>query len=1033
MLSPNRAPASQDTPSCCALARGRGWRRGGAQTLGLIIAVALALIFALLIGYFALKAPKPAPNATAGAASPDAPPDVKSIPETPGQPNILRGEGMFVQLMDKHDPSRLAGIIESAHVEPLEARRYQVEEPRVWFFFKDGKSLLVEAKTGKLYMPDRTKEPEAGTLYGGTTVRLFTLPPDGRKVDPATDTPIMTASMDSIAFDGTVGEVSTPDEFRITSAAMDFSGRAMRILFNEGAQRIEYFEVRDQGKLVFRPNAQGPRSGEKPSKAPPTAVPAPAPARKPVETFYNAVFAENVVVERDQGTLNADQLQVWARMIDNALAPGAIGSFETSPLDRSGAKPVATTAGATGASQSGQSPAAAPNAIDEETVVMTWKGMLTMKPTDAAPPELERDQVAIRFEAPSAGDVKFTDAAAKAIGQAETIRYGLTTRELRLGGSKAENVRIALENSGSLLTRVIGIDLATGIAHASGAGSLIGGDRKADQDQTGSESAQRVTWNEQADFQFVTREGRVTGTVKEAMLAGDVLATDGKGSLKAGFLHASFAASGAKSDDSKNVGTSKLTRIQAKEGVRAEDGDGGALNASTLDVAFRTETRSPTPETLVARGNVVAVRDLSVLQADTLDADFEKPDPSATKDRTKLANVRADGNVLYKDGNNVTAKADQLRADVPKQIADLSGPNVVVGKDNSTITSTQLRLDGVNRSMEVFGAGTFQHEQPGHARPALATWTKGMTFDDRTGVVVAFGDARAESFPDAVTRDSMRAERVKIEITPAKQGSGGGALAITNGTSNSGEKVERELLKVTATGASLELPDGKPASIESALYAEPQSEKDAPYLLRRLTILGSTIELDAKDQRLTVPVPGQLLVLDRRTSKTADAAVTSKQAPALGGSRGTALFQWDGSLVMDRAAGKLDMDRNVQLTHLRLGDEQVTTMFCDHLQAMVTEMKTAPDADAREVKGQLKSVLATGAVRATSGPKTLNAERVDYDALTDTMLASAPTAEGLVSVVDQSSPTPIQAKELFWDLKSDRLEVRKPMPIVAPR
>lgn len=1008
-------------------------RRASVQSVGLIVAALLAVVFILLIGFFAMRAPKTVstPGATASNAPP---PDIKSLPTGPGQANILQGEGMFVQLMDKHDPTRLAGVIESSHVEPLEARRYRVDQPKVWIYLKDGKSLLVEAKSGKLYMPDRTKEPEAGTLDGGTVVRLFPRPVEGTKVDPKTDLPLLTARMESISFDGTVGEVSTPEEFLITSDQADFSGRAMRILFNEAAQRIEYFEVRDQGKLVFRPNAKGPRPtpAEKTSTAAATNVPAPAAQRKPVETFYNAVFAENVLVVHDKAQLRSDALQVWARTIDNQLAPGAIASYATSPLNTAPSTPATSTT-ATPAVADATKPAPAA----EDTIVMTWGGMLVLKPAAAAPPELERDQLAVRFESPAAGKVAFSDPAAKAEGRADTIRYGLSTRELRLASTQPRGVNIALENSGSLETRSIGIDLGTGIAHAEGAGVLAGKSRPGDS----SEAEQTVTWNEQADFEFLTREGRVTGVVKEAMLAGDVKATDGKGSLKSGFLHASFkpgTASPNKTADASNA--SRLTRLQAKEGVRADDGSGGALNATDLDVAFREESRGAIPKTLVARGKVVAVRDTSVLQADVLTADFEKPEAGDTKnagkERSRVASIRADGKVLYKDGNDVTATADQLRADVPKQVADLTGENVTVGKDNSEIVGTQLRLDGLARTMEVFGAGRFEHEQPGHVRPAVATWTKGMTFDDKSGVVVANGDARADSYPDAVTHDSMSAGRVTINITPA----GSKPEQTTPGIDS---KTERELLKVVATGANLDEAGGAPAKIESTLYDEPQSEKTKPRLLRKLAIVGSTIELAGREQTLTVPVPGQLLVLDRRekkqdsqkdASEDAEPAI-ARQTPSLGNAKGEALFEWDGTLRMDRTAGSIDMTKDVRLTHLRLGDQQVTTLSCDHLKALMSESASAQNANAdnpREVRGQLRSVMADGSVRAVSGPKVLLATRVDYDAFAETMLASAGT-DDVVSVVDNQSPTPIQAKELFWDLKADRLEVRKPLPIVAPK
>lgn len=1044
------------------LARKVTHRRGSAQTTGLVLAVLIGLVFIALVGYFAMRAPKPAPDATRGVAipSPDAPPDIKSLPTTPGAGNILTSEVMFVQLMDKRDPTRLAGVIESSHVEPLESRRYRVDEPRVWVFLKDGRSLLVEAKSGRLYMPDRTKEPEAGTLQGDAVVRLFARQPGDRRVDPSKDQPLLTARMDTIAFDGAVGEVSTPDDFVITSSQTDFYGRTLRILFNESSQRIELLEVREQGKIVHRTDVKTERE-EKPAKEKPAvatadatpAAPA-APERQPIETFYNAVFADNVVVSHQKGRLLADRFQVWAHTLDNQLAPGAIGSFESQATRAPGGTSSkgaasATTAADAGATPESELPASEATSSPGE-LVLTWTGPLVMKPVTARPEELAKQEIALRFEAPEAGMVRFTDVDSGAQGHAETIAYGATTRELRLAGKAADNVVIALADSGSMTTGSMAVDLGTGIAHSEGPGMLVG-KSKATRGDAEPPTEQTVTWNEQADFEFFTTDGRINGAVKEAMLAGNVIATDGRAALKSGFLHASFAATPREADArggtlATGSGGSRLARLRAKEGVSAEDGSGGLLNARELDVAFRAGERQPTPESMIARGNVVAVRDVSVLQSDILSATFEEPAQRKGKDRTRVAAVRADGNVVYTDGNDVVAKADQLRADVPKQIADLSGDNVSVGKDNSQIFGTQLRLDGLARSMEVFGPGRFVHTQPleaenqaGSPRPAIATWTKGMTYDDPTGVIIASGSAQADSYPDPETHDSMRAERVKLEITPAPRTSAEERTAQPAGSLSSGSpgtsssKVQRELLMVTAIGGSDELPDGKPASIESRRYAASNDAGAQPTLERLMYLEGATIEMNAATQVLTVPVPGKLLVVDRRESQKKPAAAEGGGSPlASANARGNALFEWDGKLTMDRRAGAMDMTQKVRLTHHRLGDQLATFMECQHLLASIIEEKSPVGADSRDLRGQLRSVVADGGVFARSGTKELTADRVDYDAMAETMLAQTIT-DSPVAVMDSASPTPLLAKELLWNLRTDQIEVRRPMPMVAPR
>ena len=68
-----------------------------------------------------------------------------------------------------------------------------------------------------------------------------------------------------------------------------------------------------------------------------------------------------------------------------------------------------------------------------------------------------------------------------------------------------------------------------------------------------------------------------------------------------------------------------------------------------------------------------------------------------------------------------------------------------------------LRLDGAAHRVETFGAGTFDHNEPGKA-VISAKWTSGMVFDDAAGTLDGRGDVVAISTPDPLSRDEIEAK-----------------------------------------------------------------------------------------------------------------------------------------------------------------------------------------------------------------------------------------------------------------------------------
>jgi hypothetical protein len=152
--------------------------------------------------------------------------------------------------------------------------------------------------------------------------------------------------------------------------------------------------------------------------------------------------------------------------------------------------------------------------------------------------------------------------------------------------------------------------------------------------------------------------------------------------------------------------------------------------------------------------------------------------------------------------------------------------------------------------------------------------------------------------------------------------------------------------------------------------------------------------------------------------------------------RGDALFDWDGSLHMDRSAGLMEMHRNVRMTHRALKDHDITNLVCDDLSATAK----APE-QGRGVA--LRSATATGAVYATSGPeaipgetppprKELVADRAQYDAVARVITATARHG-GRVTFFDPAKGTPASAAGITWDLVRDRIEITRPGAVVGPR
>lgn len=1058
-------------------------RRGAARGVGLAIAALVAVGFAAVIGLYMSQAP--APRAPVDPANPDfSPPDIRDFPAggNTASNQLMGSRGLFVQLMDRKDPTRLAGELQSESVDQIENRRYHVGQPRIWIYLKDGRVLLVQADEGRLYMPDRSREPEAGTLEGNTVIRLYPPPAPGTRVDPEAQPPLLTARMNQLTFDNSIGEATTPDLVMVTSPRVDFQGRSLRLVFNEPKQRIESLEVKTEGRLVIRedkpvgpfaPLAEAAGTNEQATQvdadsaavvpsdasatpdAPRTTPPAAAPVHAAgvrtvvpeggVETFYHAIFADDVDVVWKQARLRADLLNVFARTVDGSLVPGAVAStaHRSEPRGRLNALAMPRTPWlapmtAFWAATAMQPDDSVSRSGESTDVVMTWTGPLTLKPVETMPEELTVDEVFARFESPNASRVTFEDRDSGLGGDAGTISYAATTRNLFLRSPEQKPGVLALGSDGTLTGSDIRFNLGNGVGRVQGPGKLVG----APQGSSRSESAratlddlksaapatQRASWSHSADFTFRVADAQTTSELQSALLSGDVLLADDRSSMKAGLVRSEFVAVA----NSRGQTAPVLSRLVASEGVEASDGRDGTLTAQHLDVSFEPadDQRTPRPTRMLAAGNVRTHRGTSTLTARTLDATFS-PDPEQPR-KALVHIVNARDAVRYDGDDGVFATAEHLEADAIAQNATLLGDQVVVGKGQTSITSTQVRLDQPSRSMEVFGAGNLSHVQDGYIAPITASWTKGMIFDDVSGVVRCWGDTRAQARPDDMTTETLVAERLRIELTP------GGVESIADATTRRPddaqgtdmERGERRLIRATATGSVSEIPGGQPALAESISYAAGQAHSKES-IERARSLKAATITLEAEDQKLLVPTPGRLYLQDTRPEDEEAASPAAAQGPETG-TRGYALFEWDGTMELDRRSGAANMTDRVRVTHRAPKDPHALYLECDRLNAEGTGPKNDSSVDGSADAGEVRSVIASGNVYAKAGERELAADRAQYFARERTLVASGENGN-IITLFDPKTATPVTARELAWELDTGRIEIRQPSPIVTPR
>ncbi|MEM0984482.1 MAG: hypothetical protein AAGI17_11100 [Planctomycetota bacterium] len=959
-----------------------------------------------------------------------------------GQNEAGAGEEMLLQLADEDDATRLAGEITADAFQPIDAQTRRVENPAAWLFLEDDRTIRITSETGRLVVPKNSNRPRSGVLEGDVLLRLYEVDPaladEQGRPDLDRVEPVLVATFsEPVAFDLDLAQLSTPGRVVVTTAELEFIASDLFTVLNETEERIEFLEFQRGEKITFyggSPSdepAPAPRQQRQPRtpREPSTQTTAqaetqPAPTAElitePKIDLYEITALGDITLTQGELNLDADTMDAWLRLVDNSLPPtGASGTNkETQPRAGQSAPRSAPqrTAAAQPTNSARETTAAAATPAQptpaDDPIVFTWTGKLTLEPLSEPNEQLEADDLAVRFTATESDAVTIADAGSGATGRATTIDYAMT-RELITLADDAGAVELASADAGRLEgANRIDIALRDGLVNVRSGGTLIDA-RNADDDSPRG----LLAWQDHADFTFATDDGRMTDALKRAVLVGHVSGRSDDATLTGSRFDADFITNAD--------GNPEITRVDVWDAV-ASQADGGSLTASALRVLFDQDANrnDPEPVRLLAMGDVDAKQaDGGYLRAQTLDADLSRDED----DQLQLSTVFTEGRVQFDDAAGTTGTARTMLADVTAETATLTGPDARAAREGSTIASRRLDVDGRAGTLAAHGNGNFARGlEATETTPAglvTATWTESMTYDEPTGILTADGNVVATSERFGAERDRFNADRLVAVINRGESDS------LTSDLGSGTEDLQSARLFGTTDAL---------ANVEARRYFE-RTEDDPPAFaprLAELVFLESTeIDYQADGQRITTPAPGRLLVVDRRSAEE-DAAAGKAPAEL---NPGQTLFTWQGDMSLAYDAGEAHFEDDVVVTHLDLRTNRPAIAEAETIDAT---FDPAPDEEETEAEteantdinsgGTLKTLLATGGVVFRSDTREILADRVRYNADAGTALATA-EAGRIVTYFDASTGTVTRALELRWDLLTDRIDIIKPAPTVAPQ
>jgi len=1042
------------------------------KAIGLLAAALLTLIFAIII-WISITQTTPTTNSSADIFPSD-PSEIPNIEDT------QTGGEMFVTMVDKDDPTRVAATLKASRFEPIGEGQRRLDNPESWIYPEDGRAIKITADFATMLMPDPNQPPESGTLVGNILIQAF----DSKD---SINTPTLTARFEEpVEFERRYLRLRSPGAFTIASEEFDFSGADLTVILNELRNRIELIDVIQGDQITIHTKARQDGNGQQamgngqdknkpaqnkpaqqiasnpstPSTSPapstPNASTPPTTSPQPIAdllTRYHITLADDVLAQAlGSAQASADMLELWIALEDNALPEGAFKpiEFAQSTPHPPAAKPSRTTK--TAAKPTDTKPTTKPaspttnptikTSADDNDLVITWSGKMTLRPIidDQLPPQLIDNNLALKFSAHPDKGIALSIPDREFVGQAFSATYLATQARLSLESKQTLPglIKLEVQGTGTLNATALDADLDRAIITLDKRGQLTTTPNSPNS-QTDTDSPASIQWNTGATLTLTKINNQITDRLTRAEFAGSVIAKQAGNSVGARTLDARLNPDLPPASALKSITMTDAVLSSTSPTTNAKS----LLTGSRIKIDFVPgDASNPLdPIRLEATGQALARNQESMLKSDQLIITLLRD----LDDSIVVRTADAQGNIRFTGVDRTTAQANTLKADAINQTMTLLGTiakPAKVAQAGSIIVGTHININARTKAIEVPAAGSFDHDIPivgsnlpvnlakGHIR---ATWNGSMRFDDALGIIVCEDSVHIVSTPDAYTRDTLTAHRAQINLTPMPTSD---PIA---GTSHNTK--DRQLLGARITGHAPFNQDPIPAKIESRTY----DQNDPERVISLIYLEGSEILADNQSQTLAVPVPGTLLILDRAESQPQSQSDTPNDQPDSAQSPsapGLTRFTWQGDMELDRAQGDATFTDRVIVRQKTIATGATAQLETDSLVAKFeigtqTENQSEDQSENQSddlnptQSTRLLSADATGAVRFLFTGKELLADSAIYNALDDSLFASA-LGNKLVTLYDESQPAPLSARTMKWDLGIDRIEINAPTPSRAP-
>jgi len=985
--------------------------------------------------------------------------ELKNAPGSLSEQTAIRlADGAWVQIAD--EKGKLSQQYSAARLEPLAASKLRMTEPRARMFMKDGRVLSMSARSGLVHVPRRALE--SGALDGEVEIRLFK-PIDGGEVDVLRDKPGIVISAEEAQFDGVAGEVRCERAVRIETEAGSFAGEGLTLVLDSAGEGVERLIVDRALEPIRIDRAARAVAAKRRQARVPVAnelvdvgAAGAAPKEPEAPRFYHLVLTGGVEVVRTRAGVAS---VVRGERVD------AVFSLESEGLDRFAVLPAPTDvrrvpgvpALAVGALAFAAQDTAPQAGGASDSVVVSFGGRLELVPVTSQSEVLaSRDE--IRFEV-SGPKVELIDGRSKTTVACAHLRYEVL--EERVLAEGREGAPLVVTNARMRL------EAARFSAHLSqGTGRLDGPGRMA----FARGAARAAAWLELAPAAtadiaraLVSSDPDAAALVialPRARAVEDELTIDWAGGVDLRFTGGSenTKLAGARFEQQVHVGgrqfdldaqslevafspndPDRVDAIIADGGTRIRQrGASGAMGAARVELYLGTNAAGDSvPTKLVARKAVDARDAKQAILTDDLIVGFteRKAGGAAAADAAvqslgdvEVDQVEAHGGVQVllagREGAGARVFADDLAGNAVARTVRLTGADVAIVRSNIMADQLRdLRFDDATHTATSAGAGRLRAfkdallsgdgaaQRPAPTEPTTldGSWTDGLSYSEPSpekSVVEIKGAVELRSRPSELASDALDAQSVVIGIgsEPAKKGGGS----------------ERALESFLARGA---------ARIESRAWTNAAHEGE-PRVFR---ITGEHIEYDMRSRQGAVVGAGALFV-----NMPPDAAkpVSAEAGPIRVGATGSTRFTWTKGMALERVAGeqfRIRMEDGVELLHAGAGDSDRLSLRCTRLEALVARPIGEPSPDQRGAKGvdlggpaELLGFKGAGGVFVRTPTQDLECDEIEYSVQTG--IATLRAAEGRsVTVVFTDKPTPLQAKEIEWDLRNGRIEIKKPL------